>query len=174
MKKTIIALFLFSSTISFSQINLCQNPHVHDFDFWLGKWDVYNLANNQLVGDSYIQTINDSCAIQEHYSNQKANYAGTSINKYNFENKQWEQYWVDNGGLTLHLIGNLQGKNMVLEGASVQTNTTVLDGQEIKTTLNKITWHNNADGTVRQHWQTSNDNGKTWQTSFDGLYKRKK
>ena len=30
------------------------------------------------------------------------------------------------------------------------------------------------DGTVRQHWEVSRDGGKEWQTAFDGLYKKKK
>ena len=28
-----------------------------------------------------------------------------------------------------------------------------------------------ADGTVRQHWETSGDGGATWATAFDGLYR---
>ena len=35
----------------------------------------------------------------------------------------------------------------------------------------RITWTPNADGSVRQHWETSTDDGKTWKTSFDGLYR---
>ena len=30
----------------------------------------------------------------------------------------------------------------------------------------------NADGTVRQLWETSSDDGKTWAASFDGLYRK--
>ncbi len=36
-----------------------------------------------------------------------------------------------------------------------------------------ITWTPNADGSVRQHWETSED-GKTWKTAFDGLYTPRK
>ena len=35
------------------------------------------------------------------------------------------------------------------------------------------TWYDNADGTVRQHWEQSKDGGKSWTTAFDGLYKKK-
>jgi len=38
---------------------------------------------------------------------------------------------------------------------------------------NRISWHDNSDGTVRQHWETSADAGKSWQTAFDGLYRKK-
>jgi hypothetical protein len=36
----------------------------------------------------------------------------------------------------------------------------------------RITWTPNSDGSVRQHWESSTDNGKSWQTGFDGLYRR--
>jgi hypothetical protein len=36
----------------------------------------------------------------------------------------------------------------------------------------RITWTPNADGTVRQFWDTSDDDGKTWVVSFDGIYRR--
>jgi hypothetical protein len=35
---------------------------------------------------------------------------------------------------------------------------------------NRIRWTRNADGTVRQTWDISQDNGQTWKTSFDGKY----
>ena len=38
------------------------------------------------------------------------------------------------------------------------------------TTINRVTWTPNPDGSVRQHWQSSEDNGKTWSDVFDGLY----
>ncbi len=38
--------------------------------------------------------------------------------------------------------------------------------------VDRITWTPNDDGTVRQHWQTSEDGGKTWKTEFDGRYER--
>jgi hypothetical protein len=42
------------------------------------------------------------------------------------------------------------------------------------TLLHHLSFHANADGTVRQLWETSSDGGSTWTTSFDGLYRRKK
>jgi len=53
---------------------------------------------------------------------------------------------------------------MVLSGKSYNTKNQV--------TYNRITWTPITDGTVRQHWQISDDQGKTWLTTFDGLYVR--
>ena len=38
----------------------------------------------------------------------------------------------------------------------------------------RITWTPNADATVRQLWETSEDGGKTWSVAFDGRYVRRR
>ena len=53
---------------------------------------------------------------------------------------------------------------MVLEGRT--------RGADNKETLNRITWTANDDGTVRQVWASSEDDGQNWRTLFDGLYTR--
>ena len=35
-----------------------------------------------------------------------------------------------------------------------------------------VTWTPKSDGSVRQHWESTADGGKTWTTQFDGLYTR--
>ena len=35
---------------------------------------------------------------------------------------------------------------------------------------NRIAWSHEPEGRVRQHWETSADDGKTWVTAFDGMY----
>jgi hypothetical protein len=54
---------------------------------------------------------------------------------------------------------------MVMEGEMPNPRTGHMDRQ-------RITWTPNPDGSVRQHWEASTDAGKTWTTSFDGLYRR--
>ena len=56
---------------------------------------------------------------------------------------------------------------MVLVGRSVP------DPQGI-VALQRIGWTPLHDGRVRQHWETSNDTGKTWTTAFDGYYTKVK
>ena len=43
-----------------------------------------------------------------------------------------------------------------------------------KTTINRITWNALPSGQVRQVWEQSSDDGKSWTVAFDGLYTRKK
>ena len=45
---------------------------------------------------------------------------------------------------------------------------TVLSG---KSPINRITWTPREDGSVRQHWETSQDGRSSWTTAFDGIYR---
>ena len=36
----------------------------------------------------------------------------------------------------------------------------------------RISWTPAADGSVAQKWDTSDDDGKTWQESFLGIYRK--
>lgn len=37
----------------------------------------------------------------------------------------------------------------------------------------RVVWTPKPDGSVVQLWDTSDDDGKTWQVSFMGVYRRK-
>ena len=65
----------------------------------------------------------------------------------------------------IELSGGFTDGKMILEGEEA--------GPDGKPRKNRITWHDNGDGTVRQHWEQSADGGQSWQTVFDGLYKPK-
>ena len=140
----------------------CSSDEAHDFDFWIGEWDVF--ANGKLAGTNSIQPILDGCVLQEMWSGSQGS-AGSSLNFHNPRTGKWHQFWVWRNGTTLDLSGAFKDGKMILEGGGQDR-----DGKRIR---NRITWYDNQDGTVRQHWQKSPDNGKTWQTSFDGIYKKK-
>jgi hypothetical protein len=44
---------------------------------------------------------------------------------------------------------------------------------EGRAVIDRITWYNNNDGTVRQVWEKSKDDGDSWNAVFDGLYRKK-
>jgi hypothetical protein len=68
-------------------------------------------------------------------------------------------------GATLRIHGEYHDRKMILEGISQRGGETIVD---------RITWFNNSDGTVRQEWEISKDGGKHFKTIFDGLYTRKR
>jgi hypothetical protein len=144
----------------------CHDATYRQFDFWIGEWDVF-LPDGSKAGENRIERIAAGCALQETWQGNKG-FSGTSLNNFDSTDKKWHQLWVDSSGGRLDLAGGLEGSMMVL--ASTQPHP---EKPTVKVTQ-KITWTPNADGTVRQHWQSSEDDGKTWTTVFDGKYVRKK
>ena len=134
----------------------------HQFDFWIGEWNV--TANGNQAGTNSIRRLLDGCVIHENWVGASGS-KGTSFNFYNTTSNKWQQFWVWKNGTVLELAGGLQDGKMVMQGESA----TPQGGKR----LNRITWSKNPDGSVRQHWEASNDQGKTWTTLFDGLYKKK-
>lgn len=135
------------------------------FDFWLGHWDVFG-AGGELVGHSRIESVSDGFGISEHWTGARGS-RGVSCNGWDPRSRQWHQFWVGNAsGDVLHLDGGMVDGRMVLQGVR----PSAASG---KPQLQRISWTPSADGTVRQHWQQSDDDGATWTTAFDGLYRRK-
>ncbi|HEY0939631.1 MAG TPA: hypothetical protein VGE08_06005 [Steroidobacter sp.] len=140
----------------------CDSNEHRQFDFWMGDWNVYT-PGGKLAGVNSISREYGGCVLHERYSTERG-YAGESLNAYDAGRKVWHQTWVDTDGTLLLLEGGLRRENMVLEGQVV--------GPKGEVTKHRITWTPNADGTVRQHWETSEKQG-AWTTAFDGTYKRK-
>lgn len=140
----------------------CSNDKAHQFDFWIGEWEV--TAGGQVAGHNSIQPILDGCVLQESWQGATGG-AGSSFNFFNPQTAKWHQFWVWRNGTVLDLEGGFADGRMILEGES-------LDRQG-KSILNRVTWTDNPDGTVRHLWEVSNDAGKSWQTAFDGHYKKR-
>jgi len=134
----------------------------HQFDFWIGDWEV--TAGGNVVGRNVIEPILDGCVLQENWTGTSGS-AGSSFNYYNPQTGEWEQFWVWRRGTTIHTKGGYADGKMVLEGETTDQNG--------DPSLNRITFFNNEDGTVRQYWQVSSDGGETWTDAFDGLYTKR-
>jgi hypothetical protein len=128
----------------------CSSPEHRQFDFWIGDWRV-SKPDGSLAGINRITQEYGTCVIHERYVTGKG-YSGESLNAYDAVRKVWHQTWVDSDGLLLTLEGHWDGKKMILEGAK-----------------QRITWTPNADGSVRQLWESADARG-TWTVVFDGRY----
>ena len=146
--------------------NACADPKVHEFDFWIGNWTVYKNGTDTIVGYNEIKAVADGCSLLESYTSARGAYKGNSLNKYNSITGKWQQFWVDNGGMTLLIEGSYRDNKVVMENEDKTANGGIVN--------NRITWFKNQDGTVRQFWEQSADKGKTWSVVFDGLYKKRK
>ena len=143
----------------------CSQAMHRQFDFWIGEWTVSD-PDGKPVGRSRIEAALDRCVIHEHWTGAGGSN-GQSFNIYNTATRQWEQFWVDNGGNRLHLKGGLVDGAMVLRGTQ-----DVANAKSGLTQDERITWTPNAYGSVRQRWETSTDDGKTWTVAFDGIYRK--
>lgn len=172
MKNTMRSLSILVLTLFFSSSVSGQAEKNNDFDFWVGTWNVYKYGTDSLVGKSQITSMLDGYALLEEYTGASGTYSGKSINKYNNNTGEWEQYYVDNFGLTLHLMGEYDDGKMTLE------NKVKVDGKTVK---NKIVWQKEGDS-VRQTWTQKTTGGgddddddddfkSNWTTLFDGIYK---
>ena len=142
----------------------CDSAQHRQFDFWLGQWEVTHPAG-PLAGRSRIEAILGGCVLLENWDS-PSGVSGKSFNVFNTGTGRWEQFWVDNSGSRLHLTGGMREGSMVLQGVQDQPNA-----QSGLKPHERITWTPNADGSVRQHWETSADDGRSWRTVFDGLYR---
>lgn len=142
----------------------CENAAYRQFDFWVGEWDVF-VAGGRQAGTSSIQLILNKCVVFENWTGARG-YIGKSFNFHNNQTRKWSQVWVDGAG------GNIFFEGEFRDGTLYYTATT-LDAQGAKT-WHKLTFFNLGPDKVRQLWEQSTDDGKTWNTVFDGEYRRKK
>jgi hypothetical protein len=149
-------------TIASAASAACDTAAHRAFDFWVGQWQVKKTDGNT-AGANRIDREYGGCVLHEHYTTAKG-YSGESLNIYDASRKVWHQSWVDSDGLLLLLEGGIRDGKMVLEGQTV--------GADAKVTKHRITWTPNRDGSVRQFWESTDEQGK-WVTAFDGLYIRR-
>jgi hypothetical protein len=130
----------------------------HQFDFWIGDWEVRNPAG-AVAGKSSVYVISGGCALLENWTGAGGGQ-GKSINTYNPAIKQWQQYWIGQ------------------DGNPVEFRESTYDGKSIAfiarrpSAVSRLTFTPMPDGTVRQHAETSTDDGKTWKTQYDFSYHR--
>jgi hypothetical protein len=142
----------------------CTDPAHRGFDFWLGTWVVDGGPDGtQRVGESTITAIAGGCGIAEHWRN-AAGTDGRSLNAWDANARRWRQFWVGGDGTVLQLEGDREGDTMLLQGT--------LPGPAGGTQRQRIRWTPQADGSVVQQWDTSDDDGATWSVAFRGVYRR--
>jgi hypothetical protein len=141
----------------------CTSSETKQFDFWVGKWDVYATSKpDQKVASSIIEKLYHGCAIRENWMPLTDNPGG-SMNAYSPEKRLWRQFWADANGGSAEFSGGWNGKSMILTGTWPQPGH--------PTQMTRMTYTPLADGSVEQTGITSDDAGKTWQPSFDFIYR---
>ena len=140
----------------------CDAAEYRQFDFWIGTWSV--TEGGQPAGHNTIESDLKHCALFESWGSVDGS-RGRSINFYDRNRRHWHQSWMDDRGGALELEGGLIDGSMVLEGERSNSKA----GGAVH---DRITWTPQRDGSVRQHWETKKPGQPTWETVFDGIYKR--
>ena len=140
----------------------CTAPEYRQFDFWIGSWEVVDSAGT-VLGRNEITRAMNGCVVHEHWTGARG-LTGESFNIYRRTSGQWHQSWVDSGGNLLLLDGGLENGAMVLRGET--------PGPGGGTQQHRITYSRLEGGNVRQLWEVSADGGRTWTTSFNGIYRK--
>jgi hypothetical protein len=140
----------------------CDDAEFRRFDYWVGDWEV--TSGGQRAGSNLVTLEEDGCVLHEHWKGAQGG-TGQSFTFYDRRDGKWHQMWVSNSGNVLYLSGAFQGNTLSLEGTTPQPDGTRL--------LNRLSFHQNEDRTVRQYWETSADGGKSWTPVFDGLYRKR-
>jgi hypothetical protein len=144
--------------------HVCTGAEYRTFDFWVGRWDVYDPAG-RMVAHSLIESVYDGCGIRENWMPLKG-AGGGSLSTYVPAKKQWEQFWIDSGNTRALFAGGWNGSAMVIQGPWPKAPTDAVGA------LTRMSYSRNADGSVRQFGEVSPDGGKTWTPSFDFTYRK--
>jgi hypothetical protein len=131
----------------------------HEFDFWLGEWNVY-WGDKQ--GTNRIERILDGAVIQENFEGD--GLIGISVSLFSKEDHRWHQTWVDNTGSYLDFVGEFADGKMILSRSGVV---------EGKTVRQRMVWYDIAPNAFLWNWERSDDEGTSWREMWKLEYKRK-
>jgi tetratricopeptide (TPR) repeat protein len=149
-----------------ARLDQVMNPCVNDanarkFDFWVGKWDVRTTQGGR-AGSSVVELVSGRCALLENWSSANGG-AGKSLNAYNKQLQQWQQFWVGQTGDVTEY------RESQWDGATLRFLAKRVDGSIARMSFTPVTPDH-----VRQHGEDSSDGGKTWTTRYDLQYHRVK
>lgn len=146
----------------------CDTPQSHQWDFWVGKWEVHPNGADKIIAHSLIEKKYAGCAIRENWMpvDRELTGGGGSLSIYDPRRKQWRQTWMDSSGSRVQLDGTFMGGVMTITGTWPNFAGPNQDA------LVRMKYQTQPDGQVRQWGDSSTDGGKTWKPSFDFLYRK--
>ena len=149
-----------------------------DFDFWIGKWQVFDRESGLMVGVDQVRRELAGCIVVQHWTHMNdlytppgsprrmEGYSHTSLGA----DGMWHQTWIDNGGSRLPLTGKLDEKGVM----TMQTpwiEFTTRDGKEVST-MHRWHWAPQDDGTIHNTGYTRRGKDGDWVKYFDIVYRR--
>ena len=143
----------------------------HDFDFWIGRWNVRNTRlKKRLAGSTEWETFDARATARFLPGNLgntdefvaetwRSGFVGITFRLFNPATKLWSIYWVDNVRCVLDppVIGAFRDGVGTFEGE---------DQHEGKPVRLRFTWTHPTPSTARWEQAFSADQGATWETNW--------
>lgn len=145
----------------------CKAPEFRQLDFWIGTWRARwkDAEGREQEGTNRIEATLDGCVIVEHFDGRPGTpLRGTSVSTYDRTAGRWKQTWVDNTGGYLDFAGGREGDRMIL------SRSTVRDGKPVQS---RMVFEDITPTAFTWLWQSSRDDGRTWQTNWRIEYTRR-
>ena len=151
----------------------CNAPESHDFDFWVGKWDLHVRQRIGPESEEFregravasVRRILDGCVMLEEFDGDTLPrpVVGMSLSTFNSRTGKWQQTWVDNSA-----------NNMVFHGGYIDDRMEMIheatNGRE--SILWRITFHNIREDEFDWAYDRSTDGGRTWLNFLEIHYTR--
>jgi catechol 2,3-dioxygenase-like lactoylglutathione lyase family enzyme len=138
----------------------CGAAHA-DLEFFLGAWDVLD-QNGRSAGTSQVAIGMDGCTVTETWQ-AAGSFGGINVHAYSAEEKRWHALYVDNHGHVHAFVGTAGNDRVEYTGTSRDET-----GREV---LHRMSIARGADRKVDVWWRKSTDNGKTWITAYQAVYR---
>jgi hypothetical protein len=124
----------------------CDTPQHHQFDFWVGDWQVFEANSNQLVAFDRVEKHSQGCIVQQNltfitdmFRRPGVGYrlAGIGVNR--FDGEGWLELWADNQWGAIVLRGKPDAN-----GSMVLTSIIPSRNRDLR-----LVWEKRPDGSVR-------------------------
>jgi hypothetical protein len=143
----------------------------HDFDFWMGSWNVHNRClRERLRGStdwvefeatSTARPLLDGLGNEDEFrTHHDGGFIGMSFRFFDPETRTWSIYWADSrrpGKLDPPVVGSFSGDTGSFQGADT------LAGKPI---LMRFDWSGVTTPTPRWEQAFSADGGRSWETNW--------
>jgi len=133
---------------------LCRAPEYRQLDYSVGRFRVV-AETGERAGELRVEPILSGCVLRGNWRGAIAG-SGEATTWYDLHSGLWHRVFVNDDGHSLRLSGRIEGTRLVLTGRNA-----FFDG---RIGLHRMTWEPQADGTIRQLWELSMDEGRNWET----------
>jgi len=135
-------------------------PPQHQFDFVVGNWLVRDGAGKVIATASFSKPFGDFVVVEKWRGAGNSSQA-LGVTGYVPASGTWRREFIDDTGLILTVEGKADGTSMVMTGNDYHSDIT---------RMHRVTWTPGKNGSVEERWQTSTDDGRSWQEHFLGVF----